>query len=505
MPPRLHAATSHDALRRLVLAAAATAAASPLASVVAQEAQPGRIKSLEGLWGGELAHKGERTEVYVALAPGSDGAMRARVSLPVLNLYDVPLGRATLTGNTLRFASLSFDYDTAADRLTGTMPADLVPVYALATTLTRKARLERHNRPELDAPLRSPAWTAELGTPVWADIVAAGGALYVGADDGKLRALDAQTGAGRWTYTAAGPLRSGPTVAGDRLYVTSDDGILHCLGARDAKPVWQLRVNRMPAERLPATDPKSCYDFHGAPVTVVRNTVYAGTHEGRVLALDARDGSARWSFSAGDRILAAPFVAGDRVLVGCYDGRVYALDAASGALRWTFDAKAPITSTPVLTHGVVVVGSRGYDLWGLDGATGRPRWNRYIWFSWIESTVVVAGRHGYVGSSDAARLFAFDTSNGTPVWNADVHGYAWGTPVLDGARIYIGTRGEAAAIAHRGHALALDRASGRVIWRYPFPAADPTTPHGYAGSGALLGGRLYLAAVDGRVHAFDTR
>jgi outer membrane protein assembly factor BamB len=338
-----------------------------------------------------------------------------------------------------------------------------VPVYALATTLTRKARLERHNRPELDAPLRSPAWTAELGTPVWADIVAAGGALYVGADDGKLRALDAQTGAGRWTYTAAGPLRSGPTVAGDRLYVTSDDGILHCLGARDAKPVWQLRVNRMPAERLPATDPKSRYDFHGAPVTVVRNTVYAGTHEGRLLALDARDGSARWTFTAGDRILAAPFVAGDRVLVGCYDGKVYTLDAASGALRWTFDAKAPITSTPVLTQGVVVVGSRGYDLWGLDVATGRPRWNRYIWFSWIESTVVVAGRHGYVGSSDAAKLFAFDTTSGKPLWNADVHGYAWGTPLLDGGRIYIGTRGEAARprcrsidphrSGHRAHAV----------------------------------------------------
>lgn len=400
---------------------------------------------------------------------------------------------------------MSFDYDGAADRLTGTLPADLAPVYALTTTLTRRTKLERPDRPELDAPLRSPVWTAELGAPVWADITAANGAIYVGADNGKLRALDAQTGASRWIYTAAGPLRCGPTVAGDRLYVTSDDGILHCIRTRDAKPVWQLRVNRMPAERLPANDPKSKYDFHGAPVTVVRNTVYAGTHEGRVLALDAADGSARWSFSTGDRILAAPFVAGDRVLVGCYDGKVYALDAATGALRWTFDAKAPITSTPVLTHSVVVVGSRGYDLWGLDAATGRPRWNRYIWFSWIESTVVVAGHNGYVGSSDAAKLFAFDTSNGTPIWNADVHGYAWGTPVLDGERVYIGTRGETAAIAHRGHALALDRTSGKVLWRYPFPAADPKAPHGYAGGGALLGGRLYLAAVDGRVHAFDTR
>jgi eukaryotic-like serine/threonine-protein kinase len=462
-------------------------------------------KRLEGIWGGELAHKGERTDVYVTLAPGDDGSLRAKFSLPVLHLYEVPLGKAAFDGAKLTFASLTFAYDAGADRLTGTLPVDILPVYSLSTTLTRRAKIDRRERPDFDAPVRAPLWTAELGTPVWSDVAAAYGLVYVGGDDGRLRALDAQTGATRWTYPTGGALRCGPTVAGTRLYVTSDDGVLHCIEARDARIVWQVRVNRTAANRLPPGDPKSKFDLHGAGVTVAGDTLFVGTHEGRMLALAATDGSARWSFAAGDRFLAAPHVAGGRVFAGCYDGKVYALDATSGALRWSFDAKAPVTSTPLLVQDVVVVGSRAYDLWGLDATTGRPRWNRYVWFTWIESSAAVAGRTAYVGSSDGARLFAFDALTGREVWTTDVHGYAWGTPVLDRDRIYIGTRGELQAIDHRAHALALDRATGKVVWRYPFTVADPKITHGYGASAALAADRVYLAAVDGRVHAFAAR
>lgn len=494
---------SPSQLRRRILAALA-AAITPLREGLAQD-DAGALAPLAGIWGGELEHNGERTTIYIELAPGTDGAMRARVSLPALHLYEVPLGKATLTGSTLALASIRLEYDAAAGRLTGTLPPDIVPVYALATTLVRKTSVPRTQRADLDAPVREPVWTVELGTPVWCDIAAAHDAVYAGGDDGRLHALDAQTGAGRWVYRAEGALRCGATIAGGRVYVTSDDGVLHCIDARDARPVWQLRVNRAPAVRLPATDPKSKYDLHGAAVTVAATTLFVGTHEGRVLALDPGAGSARWSFQTGDRILAAPFVAGNQVLVGCYDGKVYALDATRGALRWTFDAKAPVTSTPVFAQGVVVVGSRGYDLWGLDAATGKARWNRYVWFSWIESSAAVAGTTAYVGSSDAAKLFAFDAPTGRPVWTADVHGYAWGTPLVERDVVYLGTRGEAGPIGHRGNVLALARGSGRVLWRYPFPAADPKLPHGFAGSPVLAGGHVVLASIDGRVHAFGTR
>src|SRR5262249_34688952 len=158
---------------------------------------------------------------------------------PVLHLYDIPLGKATLSGTTVRFASLSFEYDAAAERLSGTVPADLAPLYALTTTLTRKAVINRTPRSELDAPVRSPVWITELDTPVWSDVAAADGVVYAGGDDGRLHALAAKDGATRWVYATEGPLRARPTIAAGRIYVISDDGVLHRVGAGDGRATWQ--------------------------------------------------------------------------------------------------------------------------------------------------------------------------------------------------------------------------------------------------------------------------
>src|SRR5215510_2379597 len=168
----------HPTQRRRLLGAAAATTALPVMAF----AQDG--KRLEGIWGGELAHKGEHTEVYFTLAPGNDGSLRAQFSLPVLHLYEVPLGKAVFDGTKLAFASLTFAYDAGADRLTGTLPADILPVYSLSTTLTRRSKIDRRERPDFDAPVRAPLWTVELGTPVWSDVAAAHGLVYVGGDDG---------------------------------------------------------------------------------------------------------------------------------------------------------------------------------------------------------------------------------------------------------------------------------------------------------------------------------
>lgn len=492
--------------RRHAVIAALAAGVSPLPRARARGAD-GDVAALAGVWAGEILFRGERTPIYVEITPGRDGAMIAKLSLPVLDLYDVGIDKATFAGDTLRFASFAFDYDGAADRLRGKLPRDIVPVYELATTLARAPRVERRPRADLTAPDRDPVWSVELGAPVWSDPATADGVVFVGADDGRLRALAARDGTPRWTYTADGPLRSAPSVAGGHLYVTSDDGVLHCIDLRDARVRWQSRVNRSRAERLPATDPKSKYDFHGAAACILGGTVFVGTHEGRVLALDGRDGRPRWSFTTGDRIIAAPCVAGGLVYVGSFDGKVYALQAATGAPLWTFDARAPVTSTPTRVGDVVVAGSRAYDLWGLDAATGRVRWNRYVWFSWIESSPAVAGRFVYVGSSDAAKVFAVDAFTGKSAWTADVHGYAWGTPALDGDRLYVGTRGEAGPIPHRAHALALDRATGKVLWQHSITGSNAQAPQGIAGSAVVVrsASRVVMAAVDGRVRAFDTR
>jgi outer membrane protein assembly factor BamB len=138
----------------------------------------------------------------------------------------------------------------------------------------------------------------------------------------------------------------------------------------------------------------------------------------------------------------------------------------------------------------------------LDAKTGDVAWKRYVWFSWIESSPVVRDGVAYVGSSDAAGVFAFDVASGRRLWAADVYGWAWGQPAVTEGRVYAGTSSQVGYPAgHRAGLLALDRASGRVVWRYEAPAGK-SGAFGFPGSTAVGDGLVFASGLDGRVLAF---
>jgi outer membrane protein assembly factor BamB len=60
---------------------------------------------------------------------------------------------------------------------------------------------------------------------------------------------------------------------------------------------------------------------------VVDGTVFVGSFDDNVYALDAGEGSERWSFQTGNSVISSPTVVDGTVFVGSYDGNVYALDA----------------------------------------------------------------------------------------------------------------------------------------------------------------------------------
>src|SRR5262249_32702462 len=237
---------------------------------------------------------------------------------------------------------------------------------------------------------------------------------------------------------------------------------------------WRVAVVDKPVERLPFDNPKSRFDRFGSDVTVDGGRLYLGTHGGRALALDPAKGTTIWEFAAGDAVLAAPAVRGGRVYFGSYDKNVYALDAATGKLIWRADTKGAVVSTPAVTEdgSLLVVGTRAYDLLGLDAKTGAVAWKQYIWFSWVESSVSIREGVAYVGSSDAAAAYAFDARPGRPLWKTDVFGWAWGQLAVGADRVYVGASSQVGYTAdHDGGVMALDRKTGRMLWRAP--AARP--------------------------------
>jgi len=444
---------------------------------------------LQGAWAGEVSFRGETTPLALELGPEADGTVPVRLSIPAIHLHRVALGRLPLTisGDEVELGSWALTCDRAGGTLRGTVPDSLAPVYELPFTLHRVVALEPPQRREL----------AAAGTTV------ADGLVLAGADDGRLHALDARTGRQRWQLRLGGPIRTRATVFDGVAVLQADDGVLYAVSTATGEELWRVRVAEKPADRRPFSGPTSRYDRFGSDVVQVTRRLYLGTHEGRVLCLDAATRVLLWEFRCGDAVLAAPAVAAGRVFVGSYDGHVYALDAETGQLVWKHDTRKPVVSTPAVADGRVIVGSRSYDLVALDMAAGTPVWQRYLWFSWVESSPVVRDGVVYVGSSDAAAVFAFDAATGAPRWKTDVWGWAWGEPAVTARRVLVGTAGQRGyPVPHRGAVVALDRETGRPVWQFTVEAGDVET-YGFTGSPAVAAGRVFFAGLDGRVYAFS--
>ncbi len=480
------------------------AAALSAASCSKEPAAP-TVEDLLGAWSGSMRHEGEEQMLALELEPAEDGQVSLRLTVPAANLNRVSAGSVEprIEGRQVTLGPFVLAYDREARSLAGTMPAGLVPVYAIPFTLRRVEAVEAPMRPEPSAPSAEPSWTFDAGAALWPGATFADGVVYAGDDEGRLHALDASTGRERWSFAAGGPIRTRATVTDGALYFQADDGVLYCLDGASGKAVWQVRLVERRVERLPPGDPQSRYDGFGSDVTAAEGRLFLGTHDGRLVAVDPADGTLLWEFAAGGSVLAAPTLSSGRVFLGCFDGHVRALDAATGKPLWKTDTRGAVLSTPALAGEVLVVGNRAYDLLGLSVQTGEVVWKDYIWFSWVESSATVEDGVAYVGSSDAAAVFAFEASTGKRLWKTDVFGWAWGQPAVTAERIFVGTASLRGYLgdAHRGGVMALERGSGEAVWRY---AAEPPDEGawGFPGSPAVGAGQVFVTGIDGRVLAF---
>ena len=152
----------------------------------------------------------------------------------------------------------------------------------------------------------------------------------------------------------------------------------------------------------------------------------------------------------------------------------------------------------------MIVGSRDYLLYGFNLPDGALAWKFSYWFSWIESTPVLRDGLLYAGASDFSRVAALDPATGRARWSTPVHGMNWGSPLVTADRVFTGTAAQnipGTAIAHTGGIMALDRATGAVLWQLRAAPAPADGFGGYAGSLALAGDKVIAAGFDGNLIA----
>lgn len=87
-----------------------------------------------------------------------------------------------------------------------------------------------------------------------------------------------------------------------------------------------------------------------------------GTPRYRVDAFDSRTGSTKWSFQVKGKVFAVVNGHDGTIYAGSYDGNVYALNPDSGALKWRFSAggdwgKMPVHALALGSNGTIYAGA----------------------------------------------------------------------------------------------------------------------------------------------------
>src|SRR3954467_13079363 len=61
----------------------------------------------------------------------------------------------------------------------------------------------------------------------------------------------------------------------------------------------------------------------------------------------------KWKFPTGDRVVSSPVLQGNTIYFGSDDGNIYAVDAASGRQIWKRTTRGPVPSTPAVADDTV--------------------------------------------------------------------------------------------------------------------------------------------------------
>ncbi len=245
---------------------------------------------------------------------------------------------------------------------------------------------------------------------------------WFGSDKDKPAALEALSGpaTGRLVWSSRGNDIKFPlsiATPGDRFVVASSDGTVLALAAADGRELWRGDVGAKLAAGVGSD---------GRFAAVVNR-------DNELVVLDA--GKVVWKKALPTPVVAAPFVAGERVFALTLDRQVLAYDALDGRKIWELKRPGePLTlaKAGVLTayKDTLVVG-QGARLAGVDPVKGQLRWEASVatprGTNEVERLADLVGPAVRQGDLICARAFqssvgCVNAERGSALWNRIVGG-----------------------------------------------------------------------------------
>ena len=142
-----------------------------------------------------------------------------------------------------------------------------------------------------------------------------------------------------WAFEAEDGVESTAAIAAGTVYVGSLDGYLYAIDLENGQLRWKYQASG---------------EVKSSP-TVFSNVVYFGDGMGVFHAVETQTGEARWTFETEAEIISSANVAQNRLLFGSYDQYLYCLSTKDGSLIWKFETEGYVHGTPAIVNGTVVI------------------------------------------------------------------------------------------------------------------------------------------------------
>jgi outer membrane protein assembly factor BamB len=250
----------------------------------------------------------------------------------------------------------------------------------------------------------------------------------------------------------------------------------------------------IPQDRKPNTplwESKTVGEVQSSPAIGSDGTVYVGSDDNRLCALDGKTGLNLWEFETGRWVRSSLAIGSDGVVyIGSFDNKLYALDGKSGIKLWEFETEHYVDSSPAISSdGTVYVGSRDKKIYAINGKTGIKLWEFNTGRSVDSSPAIGSDGTVYVGSWDK-KLYAINGKSGVKLWEFETGGFVSSSPAIgsDGT-VYIGSWDK------KLHAV--DGKSGIKLWEFETES--------YVLSSPAIGsdGTVYVGSRDKKLYAIN--
>ena len=289
----------------------------------------------------------------------------------------------------------------------------------------------------------------------------------------------------------------------------------------------------------------------------IGSTVFIGSTDGNLYALEALSGKLKWKFTASGIIVSSPTVMGNLVIFGSADRTLYAVNAITGLLEWKFYTGSEPTggviqqtpaagnsmvyfscengklyaidttvqilngikypnqkwqsvygnspgvsnSSPAIANGVVYVGASDNTCYAYDAQTGTQKWKYALNEASNRSNPVVANNAVYVFTQNST-VYALQAATGVLIWQKNTdNGYGTGayfsSPTVANSTLYVASTHIGAST---NQVCAMDITNGSIKW---FSDPPPQAAGIIVGGLAVYNGLLYGGSDNGYLYAWD--